>query len=66
MPWLSFTRDFDWNPVRYCGRVTVAFKGGSRVLANRHAAEAAIAAGAAIECGRLETPAEVREPEDGR
>jgi hypothetical protein len=45
MPWLSFTRDFDWNPVRYCGRVTVAFKGGSRVLANRHAAEAAIAAG---------------------
>lgn len=44
MPWVKFTRDFDWNPVK---PVTVAYKAGMCKMVTTPCAKAAIAKGAA-------------------
>lgn len=43
MPWLAFSRDFDFRPTR---RVALAYKAGQTALVTTPAADAAEAAGA--------------------
>lgn len=45
MPWLKFTRDFDWQPPG--ARWMVAYKAGSVMLVQQEAAEKAIREGKA-------------------
>jgi hypothetical protein len=45
MPWVRFTGDFDWSPVRHCNRVTVAYKAGMYLNVPRACRDAAAAAG---------------------
>lgn len=47
MPWIAFTRDFDWSPPEKKGRVSIAYKSGMTLFVRRTCAEEAIAAGAA-------------------
>jgi hypothetical protein len=52
MPWVDFTADFDWDVKP---NVTIAYKGGTRVLVSRAIADAAKAAGKVAD-ERRETP----------
>jgi hypothetical protein len=45
MPWVRFTGDFDWSPVRHRNRVTVAYKAGMHLNVPRACRDAAAAAG---------------------
>jgi hypothetical protein len=45
MPWVRFTGDFNWSPVRHRNRVTVAYKAGMRLNVPRACRDAAAAAG---------------------
>lgn len=51
---VTFVKDFDWNPVRFGGRVTMAFKAGVTLTITRECAAAARKAGA-IEDGSGKT-----------
>ena len=44
---VRFLRDFDWNPEKYGGRLTVAYKRGTEMHVPRPCAAKAIKAGAA-------------------
>jgi hypothetical protein len=46
MPRVIFTRNFDFNPRAYGGRVTLAFKAGMRVSVTRECKQAALESGA--------------------
>lgn len=48
MPWVTFTRNYDFSPAKLGGRVTVAYKKGTTLLVNRECADGALAAGAAV------------------
>lgn len=45
MPWVEFSRDFDWSPPSLRGRVTIAYRAGMRLLVTTPCALAAEAAG---------------------
>jgi hypothetical protein len=45
MPWVCFTGDFNWSPVRHRNRVTIAYKAGMHLNVTRACRDAAAAAG---------------------
>lgn len=51
MPWVRFTKDFDW---RKAPRVVTAYKAGMVLLVSQAARDAATAAGAALDTPRPE------------
>ena len=48
MPWVRFTRDFDWDVPERNRRVTIAYKRGMKRLVRTACAQEAIRAGAAV------------------
>lgn len=46
MPWIRFTRDFDYSPPEKGGRVTIAYRAGTVANVTRACADAAMARGA--------------------
>lgn len=61
MPWVRFTRSFDFYPAKFKGRVCIAYKAGMSLNVTRACAERAEAAGAAERCERPR-----RKPADGK
>ncbi|MEX4006938.1 hypothetical protein [Neoaquamicrobium sediminum] len=56
MPWVTFSKDFDFSPAARRGHVTVAYKTGMRKNVTRACALAAQKTGALIEDGSDEDP----------
>lgn len=54
MPWVRFTKDFDYSPAAKKGWVTLAYKAGAVHNVTRNCAELALAAGKAEEINRNE------------
>jgi hypothetical protein len=52
VPWVRFTRAFDWSPPERGGLTTIAFAAGSTVCVRIACAAAAVAEGAAVRTGR--------------
>jgi hypothetical protein len=46
LPWITFSKNFDWSPAKFNGRVTLALPAGLKKLVTRECAEAAAKAGA--------------------
>lgn len=54
MPWVTFSKDFDFSPAARRGHVTVAYKAGMRKNVTRACALAAQKTGALVEDDRDE------------
>jgi hypothetical protein len=50
VPWICFSKNFDWSPAKFSGRVTVSFVAGDKKLVTRECAAEAISKGVAHEC----------------
>lgn len=58
MPWVRFTKDFDWNPKTFDGRLTVSFKKDRKYFVNSRCAEEALK----IEAAKLVLKEESHDP----
>lgn len=48
MPWVRFTKNFNWHIPEYRGRATLAYKEGQMLNVRKQCAQDAKAAGAAV------------------
>lgn len=54
MPWVDFSRDFDWRVPGAKSKTTIAYKAGMKVLVKQQCADEAEAAGALVSRGKDE------------
>ena len=54
MPWVDFSRDFDWRVPGAKSKTTIAYKAGMKVLVKQQCADEAEAAGALVTAAERE------------